>query len=232
MRSITFAFIFFFNALFATEYAYFIPPQKWEIADPKTLSPLVKMKFVGPSKEKLKPSINLAIEKIEKVDVTIDKYIAEAKKVHESDPHRTWRDLGKFSTPAGEGRLTEISSKSEAGNIRLLQLILFKNHTAYVVTAAALKGEFSSFYQDFHSVFRTFTLTSDLVESVPDAVQRQKLQVSYKKLSDKLNTNPDVLEKEWPSFQNEIIKNFSNMGAYWQILFLQSTREKLTQGPL
>lgn len=226
---------FFCTPLLATNYSYFVPPQKWELADPKQLSPRVKMGFIGSTNRELKPSLNLAIEP---VNVTIAEYVAAVKKIHESDPNNRWRDLGKFSTAAGEGQLTEIESKSEWGNVRLLQLIVIKNNFAYIITASALKEEFSKFYRDFQSAFRTFTITSDLIGAVQNTDQRQKLE----KLSDNLTTkfratkgtsleekfaDPEFQKASWISFQNAIIHDFSEMGAYWQVLMLQSTHEKL-----
>jgi len=216
-------------------YSYFVPPKEWELANPKQLSPRVKMGFIGSTKKELRPSVNLAIEP---VDVNMTEYIAAVKKIHEGDPNNRWRDLGKFSTAAGEGRLTELESKSEWGNVRLLQLIVLKNKIAYIITASALKEEFSRFYQDFQSVFRTFTITSDLIGTVQNADQRQKLQ----KLSDNLvsrlkatsGESPEnrfadaqFQKDDWIPFQNAVIQDFSEMGAYWQVLILQSIHEKL-----
>lgn len=224
-----------YSTLLAVEYSYFMPPKEWELADPKQLSPRVKMGFIGSTKKELRPSVNLAVEP---VNVTIGEYVAAVKKIHESDPNNRWRDLGKFSTAAGEGRLTELESKSEWGNVRLLQLIVIKNKVAYIITASALKEEFSSFYQDFQTAFRTFTITSDLMGAVQNAALQQKLQKLSETLAAQFKTtagespeqrfaNSEFQKESWISFQNSIIHDFSEMGAYWQVLILQSTHEKL-----
>lgn len=223
----------------AAEYSFFIPPKDWELANPKMLSPRVKIGFIGLTKKELRPSVNLAVEQ---VDISLHEYVSAVKKIHESDPNNRWRDLGKFSTSAGEARLTEIETKSEWGDVRLLQLIIIKNKAAYIVTASALREEFSRFYKDFQSVFRSFTITSDLIGAVPCLQKRQKLQSQMttlltslkkeKKDSDSFETafaGEKFQSQTWLPFQNSIIQDYADMGAYWQVLILQSTHENLIQ---
>lgn len=220
--------LLFSSFLSAAEYAFFTPPKKWEIVDPKALSPRVKMGFVGSTRKELRPSLNLAVEE---VALDTNEYVAAVRKVHESNPNNRWRDLGKFSTPAGDARLTEIESKKEGANVRLLQLILVKKGTAYIITASALKEEFSLFYEDFKSAFRSFEVTSDLIGAVPDPSQREMLKKLCTGLKETSRTKtPEAFQKEdWISFQNVILQNFSNMGAFWQVLMLQSQQQNLKQ---
>jgi hypothetical protein len=229
--------ISFLTTLAAADYSFFIPPKDWELANPEKLSPRVKMGFIGSTKKELRPSVNLAMEE---VDVSMNDYVAAVKKIHESDPNNRWRDLGKFSTPAGEARLTEIEAKSEWGDVRLLQLIILKNKTAYIITASALKEEFSRFYQEFQSVFRSFTITSDLIGAVPNSEKRQKFQNKCSALTkpfiekakaagslEQAFADEKFQKDHWLPFQNSVIHDYADMGAYWQVLILQSTHEKL-----
>jgi len=130
---------------------FFLPPKNWEIADPRSLSPRVKIAFIKNTGKGLCPSINLAVEQTQ---VSLSDYLKAVKAIHEQDRNNRWRALGKVRTAAGLAQLTEIDSSSEWGSVRLLQLILLKSGTAYVLTAAALKEEFSDFYKEFQSAFR------------------------------------------------------------------------------
>jgi hypothetical protein len=55
-----------------TPFCYFLPPNGWEIAEPRTLGPQVKMAFVKKiKKEGFSPSLNLAIEEVDGILMNI-----------------------------------------------------------------------------------------------------------------------------------------------------------------
>ncbi len=152
---------------------YFVPPENWEIADPKTLSPKVQIAFLTKSVKGFCPSINLAIEE---TDASLNDYLKAVKAIHEQDRNNQWRSLGKVRTAAGLGQLTEVDTKTEWGAVRILQLILIKDKHAYVLTAAALKEEMSNYYKEIQSAFRSFTISNDLFENVPQLDRRETLK--------------------------------------------------------
>jgi hypothetical protein len=218
-------------------HCFFIPPENWDIADPRTFSPKVKMAFVKNSGKGFCPSINLAIEE---TDVSLTDYLKAVKAIHEQDRNNHWRSLGKVRTAAGLAQLTEIDSTTEWGPIRILQLIFIKDKHAYVLTAAALKEEMSNYYKDIQSAFRSFTLSSDLLSNIPQIERREILKQSQLELfaaaekhnqssAPKKNLFEDASfqEQHWAPFQKMVLENFSDMGAFWQILFLRNAHEKL-----
>lgn len=168
-----FLLIFSSLVLQASETCFFIPPQGWEFANPEMLAPRVHVCFLGKSSKGLSPSVNLATEP---VHLSLDAYIEEVRKIHAADPNSRWRDLGKFNTRLGNGRLTELESTTEMGIARLVQLIVIKDRVAYILTASALKEEFSKYYKTFDQVLRSLQFTSNLIESLPSQSQRLALQ--------------------------------------------------------
>lgn len=136
----------------------FTPPKDWTTADPKCLAPRVKSAYVGKNNSGFCPSINLATEE---VSITVEEYLKVVKKLYALDRDIRWRDLGKIQTKAGSARLTEIDTKTEFGNIRMLQMILVKEGQAYIMTAAASKENFSQHYKDFEQAFRSFDIPKD-----------------------------------------------------------------------
>lgn len=216
---------------------YFIPPEGWEIIDPNAYSNRVKIAFMKRNNKGFFPSINLAIEETQ---ASLSEYLKAVKAIHEQDRNNQWRALGKVQTAAGLAQLTEIDSTTEVGRIRILQLILIKDGSAYVVTAAALKEEFSAFYKDFQSAFRSLTLSSDLLSNIPQLERRENLKEKQQQLfadakrswlasEEKKSPVEDPLfqEKQWLPFQQSVIDKFADMGAFWQVLFLKTTQEKL-----
>ncbi len=216
---------------------YFTPPQGWEIADPRSLSSRVKIAFLKNTGKGFCPSINLAVEE---TSVSLNDYLKAVRAIHEQDRNNHWRALGKVKTAAGLAQLTEIDSTTEWGPIRILQLIFIKEGQAYVLTAAALKEEFSNYYKEFQSAFRSLTLSSDLLGNIPQLERRetlkQKQQQLIKAAGDALaaSSKPTSLledplfqEKYWLPFQQAVLNNFSDMGAFWQVLILRNTQEKL-----
>lgn len=216
---------------------FFTPPQDWEIADPGSLSPHVKIAFLKNTGKGFCPSINLAVEE---TSVSLSDYLKAVKAIHEQDRSNHWRALGKVRTAAGLAQLTEIDSTSEWGPIRILQLILLKEGRAYVLTAAGLKEEFSNYYKEIQSAFRSFTLTADLLSHIPQLERRETLKQKQQELIEaalqalakgdeekKLLEDKEFQEKFWTPFEQSIVSGFTDMGAFWQVLILGNAQEKL-----
>jgi hypothetical protein len=221
----------------APSLCFFTPPQGWEIADPKSLSSRVKIAFLKNTGKGFCPSLNLAVEE---TSVSLSDYLKAVRAIHEQDRNNQWRALGKVRTEAGLAQLTEIDSTTEWGPIRILQLILLKEGHAYVLTAAALRDEFSKFYKEFQSAFRSVTLSTDLFSNIPQLERRETLKQREQKLmkaaeealaasAEPGNLLEDSLfqKKHWLPFQQTILNNFSDMGAFWQVLLLRNTQERL-----
>lgn len=132
--------------------ATFQPPDKWKMAESKMLSPNVKALVIGPSTSAYPPSINLATESYQG---SLKQYIEIAKSIG-TKKGGIWKDLGPFTTKAGKGRLTQLDTKTNWGDVRMLHLIILKDGAIYVLTAAALKLEFPTYYKD---IFDTLILS-------------------------------------------------------------------------
>ena len=200
---------------------FFVPPEEWEIADPKTFSPQVKIAFFKRSNKGFCPSINLAIEE---TPVSLNDYLKAVKAIHEQDRNNQWRALGKVRTHSGLAQLTEVDCTTELGAIRILQLILMKDGHAYVLTAAARKEEFSDYYKNFQSAFRSLTLTADLLSNIPQLERREILKEKQHQLLEAAEQSllasaektypledPAFQEKHWLPFQQSVLDNFGDM---------------------
>lgn len=124
---------------------YFTPPKGWQQADASALSPTVKMLVVGKGKGDLPPSIHLALEPYQG---TLKDYMKIVKAINVSKGGE-WKDLGKIRTHAGEGSLSQLDTKTQWGDMRMLHTIVLKNNTIYIMTAAALRDEFPAYYKHF-----------------------------------------------------------------------------------
>jgi len=210
-------------------FCYFTPPKGWDLADMSKLSHRMRICFIGKSSSNLLPSVSLATEK---VDISLKAYVDIVKSDCEKDPNRVWRDLGKYNTSLGEGRLTEREMKTQWGISRQIQLIVIKDNQAYVLTAGALKEEFSRHYQDFEAVLRSLTITQDLTAPLASTEKKELLQKLVEKLEKSFQAEETfeskTFQKEsWEPFQQKIINDFTEMGPYWQILLLRDVQNKL-----
>ena len=203
---------------------FFTPPPGWEISFPPASTPHVKILFTKPNGIKFSPSINLSIEP---TSVSIEEYLKIIKEVHEQDRDKEWSMLGKMQTQSGLAQLTQINTSSEWGPVRLLQLILIKQGNAYILTAAALKKEFSLYYSLFQKAFRSLTLTADLIEALPLLEKRDQLRSSRETL---LNSSGEFSEKNplFHLFAKEVHSYAQDLGNYWEYLLLQQTQEAMT----
>lgn len=200
---------------------FFIPPVDWELSFPPSTTPHVKIIFTKPKALGFHPSINLSIEP---TTASLEEYLKAIKEIHEQDRDKEWSLLGKMQTPAGLAQLTQINTSSEWGPVRMLQLILVKQGNAYILTAAALKKEFSSYYTFFHKALRSLTLSNDLIEALPLLEKRDQLRLAKENL---LGANQEILEKNplFDSFAKEVHAHAQDLGAYWEYLLLKQIQE-------
>lgn len=215
---------FFFLPLLteAKTYSYFSPPKNWEIATPENTATHVKIGFIGPSKNGFSASLNLATEQVG--DLSLPDYIKAVRAIYERSPHNRWRQLGKIRTKAGESSLTEIDTKTEWGDIRLMQMIYLKDKVAYIITAAALKEEFGSLTRDFQRAFQSFNISEDLFTPVGEK-REPTLKNSFSTIKEALNhasVEDKKFQKEhWHPFEKMIASEFSDMGLFWQFLLFE-----------
>lgn len=129
----------------------FTPPKGWKLAEENSLLPSVRIMVVGTGTHEYPPSINLGTESY---PGTIKQYLKRIKEINSSQG-AVWKDLGKIQTEAGQASLSQVDKKTEWGDVRMMHVILNKDGMMYIITAAALKEEFSKFYKDFFTSFRS-----------------------------------------------------------------------------
>lgn len=136
------------------QFAQFTPPEGWRYADVKNKLKYVQMMVVGKGQFDLPPSLSLASEPVQG---TLKDYIKKIKEISESSGG-TWKDLGMINTEAGEAKLIQEDIKTQWGELRNMYVVLIKNGMAYILTAAALKEEFATFYPAFFKAMRSLKI--------------------------------------------------------------------------
>ena len=111
----------------------------------KELLPSVKAMVVGKGAYEFPPSINLGTEPY---TGTLKQYLKRIKDINTSQGAE-WKDLGSIRTQAGDASFSQVDRKTEWGDVRMMHVILIKDGTVYIMTAAARKEEFPTFYKTF-----------------------------------------------------------------------------------
>lgn len=206
--------------LLASLICIFQPPGDWEIAHLKKPAPEILVGFLGKgSSSVFRPSINLAVEEI---DGTLKEYVKAVKEIHLAEPKIQWRDLGKFTTRAGEGRLTEISKPSAFGEMKIFQAMVVKENKAYILTAALLQEDLSKFRPAILESFHSLSLVPDLWAPIQDGAQQKEIQdlfASFHKTGD-LEVQKQKLKQQ--------VEAHADLGPYWQFLALKEGLSKLS----
>jgi hypothetical protein len=207
-------------ALLASLICLFQPPPSWEIAHLKKPTPEVLVGFLAKESSSLsfRPSINLAIEEI---DGTLKEYVKAVKEIHLAEPKTQWRDLGKFTTKAGEGRLTEISKPSPFGEMKIFQTMVVKENKAYILTAAVLKEDLSKLRPAILESFKSLDLVPDLWAPIADSSSKKEMQDLFASL----NQTGDLKTQKRKLQQH--IEAHADLGPYWQFLALKEGFSKL-----
>lgn len=135
----------------------FSPPKGWYLADSNALPPHVTVMVVGKGSYEFPPSINLSTEEFEG---TIKDYLRIVKEINLSQGSE-WKDLGTIRTQAGEASLSQADAMTEWGPIRMMHAIISRNGIIYILTAAALKNDFPTYYKTFFESLRSLRINSD-----------------------------------------------------------------------
>ncbi len=136
---------------------YFIPPSGWQLAQSEKVNPNVQLLVVGKGNGALPPSINLTAEPYKG---TLKDYLKLVKSINDSKGN-VWKDIGKIKTDAGEGSLSQVDTKIRGEDVRMMHMILAKNGVVYILTAAAMKEEFPSFYKQFFDAMSSFHINEE-----------------------------------------------------------------------
>jgi len=145
----------------------FTPPEGWHLAENTALPPSVKVMVVGKGEREFPPSINLSVEPY---SGTQKQYLKIVKSINDAKGAE-WKDLGNIRTQAGNASLSQVDSKSEWGDIRMMHVILVKNKQTYILTAASLKDEFSKYYKDFFAAMRSLRFEKEPPKAVENSNQ-------------------------------------------------------------
>jgi len=229
-----------FPCLYSANFYYFIPPKNWKLVDPTKLSKTIDVAFVENSKKPFKPSINLGIEK---VSITLDKYVLAAKKQITANKSNQWRELGYIINKSGKAHLAQIDSKNSCGDIRSIQSIFVNEGTVFILTAVALKEDFEYCLNTFIEAFESFCIKESALSSLSEG----KAQSLEKKINDIKNAwknleanqskkpsdaslffDKTFQKKHWKPFEKYLLKSHKEMGLFWQIKTSSELKESLT----
>lgn len=208
----------------------FTPPKEWRLVDKSKLPASILAMVVGKGAHDFPPSINLGIHHD---SGSLRQFLKYVKQTNDADGV-DWKDLGTIHTDAGEASLSQLETRTEWGLVREMQVILVKDNKAYILTAAALKDEFSKFYKDFFSSMRSLRINKTLVEMVPDRSRRNRLEEATAEVvnawHDERNSgfeNDRFQNNVWNPLKQKLEREFSDMGAEWQNQFLAHVKEQL-----
>lgn len=224
----------------------FTPPLGWNMVDNAPLPGTVKVMVIGKGAHTFPPSMNLSTEPYKG---TLKQYLNIVKAMNDAQGY-DWKDLGTLRTEAGPASLSQVDTKTEWGDVRLMHVILLKNGRVYILTASALKEEFSKFYKDFFTSLRSLRVNKDLFEMVSTPQRRTQLKAAYQnvqeqwkkllaqKQKEQSDVAPEQLKKQmftsaefqdavWKPFKDTLNQKYSDLGSEWQTLMLQKTEDDL-----
>lgn len=143
------------SSLAADSVVSFAPPTNWKMAEESSLSKNVKAMVIGPATGHVPPSINLATEVF---NGSLQDYLNVIKSISKAKGS-SWKDLGTIVTPAGTASLSQLDNDTKWGKMRMMHAILYRDGTIYILTAAALKDEFPTYYPQFFSALKSLSIT-------------------------------------------------------------------------
>lgn len=219
---------------------FFTPPEGWRIADATQLPSNVKIMVVGKGDHVFAPSLNLTVEPYKG---TLKQYLKIVKSINDAKG-AAWQDLGNIKTQAGNANLSQVDTKTEWGETRMMHVILLKNNHIYILTAAALREEFPKFYKEFFSALRSLHINKNVFEMISNPKKRNELENSvdevkkgWLKLTSETpsyNQSPEDFfqSKEfqtiyWKPFQEKLNFDYKEMSPNWRVQVLTQIQNEL-----
>ena len=137
----------------------FTPPSGWRTADRNGLPKHVNVMVVGKGSHEFPPSISLGTEIY---PGTLKQYLKRVKEINTGKGNE-WKDLGTIRTEAGNASLSQVDTRTQWGDVRMMHVMLYRDGTVYILTASSLKDEFSKYYKEFFNALRS--LHFDTIDS-------------------------------------------------------------------
>ena len=223
---------FSFSNLEASPFYYFIPPKEYHVADPSIIKGSIKMAFVSPKKKSFTPSINIALEK---VSVSLEKYIFEVKKMYKKDRTINWSFLGHIKNNAGTAHVSKLTAKLPWGTAHILQAVTIVDGTAYIITGASDKKDLLDFQESFFEVAKTFTVVNSPYEKITDKVLKEDLiqrvdflKTFIAKQNESVTFTSEVFQKgPWKEFDPFLTKSFKKEGLFFQMQLVKFIENEL-----
>lgn len=203
----------FLSSLFATEDIFlFTPPENWKVQDPKTYTQFVQIAFVNEEKGFFRPSLNLAVEK--NVGSELE-FLECVNIIQKKKKHSKWKKRSEIKTDAGVIHLFEDEQITKAGAIKILQGILVKDETAYLLTANCLVKDLITFLPLYTKTFKSAKFTNDLFSMM----ETKEKNILLKEMETINSSNLSSVEKK-------LEKVSPKLGKYWQVLALKDVYKK------
>jgi hypothetical protein len=244
MKKFIICFLSFFISIFtygsALTLTTFTVPDGWEQVRHISPKETVKILVRQPRAEILPPSINLVVEK---VDVSLPEYLQVVKSLHKYINNAELHDLGKINTKAGSAHLISIEMTSNWGDTKILQAMTIRDNIAYVITATALKNDFSVYYKDFFNAIKSFEILENVFQSHPDLMKKYsetkekwlytyiETKKMYSHLSEKDLANKAFYDKKfqqehWHPLTDTIQISFTEIQRIWQDKIIEQLRQE------
>ncbi|MEI8365702.1 MAG: hypothetical protein WCF65_04705 [Parachlamydiaceae bacterium] len=147
----------------------FTPPTGWRHADASALPEHVSLMVVGKGSREFPPSMTLGTEIYKG---TLKQYLNKVKEINRSKGYE-WKDLGTLRTEAGNASLSQVDTRSEWGDVRMMHVIVLRDETIYILTAASLKEEFASHYKDIFNSFRSLRFSKTPYNTTAYEIQKK-----------------------------------------------------------
>jgi len=161
-----FILLFFVCSLMADEIpegCEFVPPTGWHAADTSQFPENLRAMVVGKGKGPYPPSLNIWIEPYSGTQKSYLKSIKDAC-LEDKDE---FRDLGEIKTQSGNASLCQVDRKTKWGDERQMHALIVRYNKAYLLTAAALKTEFSEYTSQFFDAIRSMKINQSASELSP-----------------------------------------------------------------
>lgn len=198
------------------EIIFVAPPSGWMSVDTKSLPTHVQFMVVGKGPSSFPPSLNLSWEPY---PGTLKQYLKIVKNMNTAQGYE-WKDLGTIQTQSGTGSLSQVDTKTQWGDVRLMHVILVKNGNVYIVTASALKNEFSLFYKEFFTAMRSLKIIQHLYEMISNPQEQNQLKLAVQKLQAQWQAllkekQKENAQMEWTTLQNNVFQSEAFQNQIW-----------------
>lgn len=191
---------------------------EWRVVDHTKMAKSVKQSYL--CKQRGDAPFTTVVT-TEKLIVSEEAYLSAVEKRHREKPGASVINLGKINTLSGKATLLQIDLSNQSVPLKLLQLILCHENSAYIITGSCSQKGYLDAFPVFREIFQSVQIVSE-IDSVLTEEEKTRLKAIRVKAAQTKKPR-----KIATLYKKELEKIRASKGVVFALLVMEEEWEKI-----